>query len=125
MAQYQIACMELAKEAFDRHGAAVRDPFALTLNLTREGFADLKAEIVSFRMKLRALEETVVAFFRVPCISGATLPTSLAGPCPRARLTCQSVLDELRVVHAALTVDIVKLSFQNLKPDSGLIMWPK
>jgi uncharacterized protein (TIGR02147 family) len=56
VAQYQIACMELAKEAIDRHAAQARDLSTLTLSLTGEGFAALKEEIVSFRKKLLALE---------------------------------------------------------------------
>jgi uncharacterized protein (TIGR02147 family) len=56
VAQYQIACMDLAKEAIDRHEAALRDISTLTLSLSREGFAALKEEIVSFRKKLLAME---------------------------------------------------------------------
>jgi uncharacterized protein (TIGR02147 family) len=56
VAQYQIACMDLAKEAFDRHAAPTRDLSTLTLSLSEEGFAALKEEIVSFRKKLLALE---------------------------------------------------------------------
>jgi uncharacterized protein (TIGR02147 family) len=58
VAQYQIACMDLAKDAIDRHAAPARDLSTLTLSLTGEGFASLKEEIVSFRKKLLALERT-------------------------------------------------------------------
>lgn len=58
VAQYQIACMDLAKEAVDRHDAAARDLSTLTLSLNQEGFAALKEEIVSFRKKLLALERS-------------------------------------------------------------------
>jgi len=36
----------------------------------------------------------------------------------------QGSLDEFWAVHAALSDDFVKLSFENLKPGSRLILWP-
>ena len=36
----------------------------------------------------------------------------------------QGVLDEFWAVHAALSDDFVRLSYQNLKPGSRLILWP-
>jgi hypothetical protein len=36
----------------------------------------------------------------------------------------QGSLDEFWAVHAALSDDFVKLSFENLKPGSGLVRWP-
>ncbi|MBW8886211.1 MAG: TIGR02147 family protein [Fibrobacteres bacterium] len=65
VAQYQIACMDLAKEAIDRHEAGVRDISTLTLSLTSEGFSMLKEEIVSFRKKLLSLERNFLAPDRV------------------------------------------------------------
>jgi uncharacterized protein (TIGR02147 family) len=65
VAQYQIASMDLAKEAIDRHEASVRDMSTLTLSLSAEGFAVLKEEIVSFRKKLLALERNFEAPDRV------------------------------------------------------------
>lgn len=62
VANYQIACLDLAREALDRHDAAVRDLSTLTLSLSREGFAAFKEEIVAFRKKLLALERR----FHVP-----------------------------------------------------------
>lgn len=65
VAQYQIACMDLAKEALDRHAAELRDISTLTLSLSSEGFAVLKEEIISFRKKMLAMERSFQAPDRV------------------------------------------------------------
>jgi uncharacterized protein (TIGR02147 family) len=57
VANYQIACMELAKEAIDRHAPGVRDMSTLTLSLSKEAFEAFKEEIISFRKKLLGLEQ--------------------------------------------------------------------
>lgn len=56
VANYQVACMELAKDAIDRHDPDVRDLSTLTLSLSAAGFEAFKEEIVSFRKKLLAME---------------------------------------------------------------------
>ncbi len=56
VANYQIACMDLAKEAIDRHEPEVRDMSTLTLSLSQEAFAAFKDELISFRKNLLALE---------------------------------------------------------------------
>jgi uncharacterized protein (TIGR02147 family) len=76
VAQYQIACMDLAKEAIDRHDAARRDISTLTLSLTSEGFALLKEEIVSFRKKLLSLERNFLAPDRVYQLNMQFFPLS-------------------------------------------------
>lgn len=57
VANYQIACMDLAKEAIDRHQPANRDMSTLTLSLSKPGFEALKEEIIAFRKKLLCLEK--------------------------------------------------------------------
>lgn len=56
VANYQMACMDLAKEAIDRHGPAFRDMSTLTLSLSKEAFEAFKEEIISFRKRLLGLE---------------------------------------------------------------------
>ena len=76
VAQYQIACMDLAQEAIDRHEAAVRDISTLTLGITAEGFAMLKEEIVSFRKKLLSLDRIFLAPDRVYQLNMQFFPLS-------------------------------------------------
>lgn len=76
VAQYQIACMDLAKEAIDRHAAPERDMSTLTLSLSGEGFAAFKEEIVSFRKKLLALERSFPAPNRVYQLNMQFFPLS-------------------------------------------------
>jgi len=76
VAHYQIACMDLAKEAIDRHDAARRDISTLTLSLSSEGFAMLKEEIVSFRKKLLSLERIFLAPDRVYQLNMQFFPLS-------------------------------------------------
>ncbi len=57
VANYQIACMELAKQAIDNHESSMRDMSTLTLSLSEEGFQLFKEEIIFFRKKLLALEK--------------------------------------------------------------------
>ncbi len=76
VAQYQIACMDLAKEAIDRHPAPERDMSTLTLSLSGEGFAAFKEEIVSFRKKLLALERSFPAPDRVYQLNMQFFPLS-------------------------------------------------
>lgn len=57
VSQYQISCMDLAKEAIDRHPSSVRDMSTLTIRLSKQGFDILKDEIISFRKKLLVLEK--------------------------------------------------------------------
>jgi uncharacterized protein (TIGR02147 family) len=57
VANYQIACMDLAKEAIDRHEAANRDMSTLTLSLSKPAFEAMKEEIIAFRKKLLAMEK--------------------------------------------------------------------
>ncbi len=56
VANYQIACLDLAKESIDRHDASLRDLSTLTLSLTKAGFEIFKEEIIAFRKKLLGLE---------------------------------------------------------------------
>ncbi len=57
VANYQIACMDLAKEAIDRHDPELRDLSTLTLSLSPEAFSVFKEEIISFRKRLLGLEQ--------------------------------------------------------------------
>jgi uncharacterized protein (TIGR02147 family) len=57
VANYQIACMELAKEAIDRHEPVHRDMSTLTLSLSKPAFEAMKEEIIAFRKKLLGLEK--------------------------------------------------------------------
>lgn len=57
VAQYQIACMDLAKEAIDRFKPAVRDMSTLTLSISEQAFPIIKDEIISFRKKLLSIEK--------------------------------------------------------------------
>jgi len=57
VANYQISCMDLAREAIDRHEPAHRDMSTLTLSLSRPAFEAMKEEIIAFRKKLLALEK--------------------------------------------------------------------
>jgi uncharacterized protein (TIGR02147 family) len=57
VANYQIACMELAKEAIDRHPPAHRDMSTLTLSLSKPAYEAMKEEIIAFRKKLLAMEK--------------------------------------------------------------------
>lgn len=57
VANYQIACMELAKEAIDRHEPANRDMSTLTLSLSKPAYEAMKEEIIAFRKKLLGLEK--------------------------------------------------------------------
>jgi uncharacterized protein (TIGR02147 family) len=57
VANYQIACMELAKDAIDRHQPAHRDMSTLTLSLSKPAFEAMKEEIIAFRKKLLVLEK--------------------------------------------------------------------
>ncbi len=56
VANYQISCMDLAKEAIDRHPAEVRDMSTLTLSLSKPSFDRFKDELISFRKMLVGLE---------------------------------------------------------------------
>lgn len=56
VAQYQLSCMDLAKEAFDRHKPTVRDMSTLTLSISEQAFPIFKEEIIAFRKKLLTLE---------------------------------------------------------------------
>jgi uncharacterized protein (TIGR02147 family) len=57
VANYQIACMDLAKEAIDRHQPANRDMSTLTLSLSKPAYEAMKEEIIAFRKKLLGLEK--------------------------------------------------------------------
>jgi uncharacterized protein (TIGR02147 family) len=57
VANYQIACMDLAKEAIDRHEPGHRDMSTLTLSLSKPAFEAIKEEIIAFRKKLLSLEK--------------------------------------------------------------------
>jgi uncharacterized protein (TIGR02147 family) len=52
VANYQIACMDLAREAIDRHEPGLRD----MLSLSKPAFEAMKEEIIAFRKKLLGLE---------------------------------------------------------------------
>jgi len=54
---YQISCMDLAKEAIERHDISVRDISTLTLSLSAEAFEFFKQEIISCRKKLLGMEK--------------------------------------------------------------------
>ena len=56
VANYQIACMDLAREAIDRHEPANRDMSTLTLSLSKPAYEAMKEEIIAFRKKLLSLE---------------------------------------------------------------------
>ncbi len=57
VANYQISCMDLAKEAIDRHPPETRDMSTLTLSLSSGAFDAMKEEIVAFRKKMLNLEQ--------------------------------------------------------------------
>jgi uncharacterized protein (TIGR02147 family) len=57
VANYQIACMDLAREAIDRYEPALRDMSTLTLSLSKPAFEAMKEEIIAFRKKLLGLEK--------------------------------------------------------------------
>ncbi len=76
VANYQIACMDLAKEAFDRHEPEARDISTLTLSLSEEAFEAFKEEIISFRKRLLALEQKVPKADRVYQLNTQFFPLS-------------------------------------------------
>ena len=76
VANYQIACMDLAKEAFDRHEAGLRDLSTLTLSLSQEAFELFKEEIIAFRKRLLALEQKVPKADRVYQLNTQFFPLS-------------------------------------------------
>ncbi|MDB5047747.1 MAG: hypothetical protein JWO30_818 [Fibrobacteres bacterium] len=76
VANYQIACMDLAKEAFDRHEPEVRDISTLTLSLSKETFELFKEEIISFRKRLLALEQKIPKADRVYQLNTQFFPLS-------------------------------------------------
>jgi uncharacterized protein (TIGR02147 family) len=57
VANFQIACMDLAKDAIDRHAAANRDMSTLTLSLSKPAFEAFKEEIIAFRKRLLVMEQ--------------------------------------------------------------------
>lgn len=76
VANYQLACMDLAKEAIDRHDSEVRDMSTLTLSLSREGFETFKEEIISFRKRLLGLEKRFTGADRVYQLNTHFFPLS-------------------------------------------------
>lgn len=76
VANYQIACMDLAKEAVDRHAPALRDLSTLTLSLSEEAFQVFKEEIISFRKRLLGLEQKFPKADRVYQLNTQFFPLS-------------------------------------------------
>jgi uncharacterized protein (TIGR02147 family) len=76
VANYQFACMDLAKEAIDRHAPALRDTSTLTLSLTEEAFKLFKEEIISFRKRLLGMEQKFTNADRVYQLNTQFFPLS-------------------------------------------------